>query len=94
MCCKNTAHHPQRLAKWAACLLLLFTPPRPGNRHYSLATYILLRGLTLLIRVGNKERNKQRHPALHTLLAPTRIEHGDTMLMCAACECQPVQLCS
>jgi hypothetical protein len=47
-----------------------------------------------LIRVGNKERNKQRHPALHTLLAPTRIEHGDTMLMCAACECQPVQLCS
>jgi hypothetical protein len=67
-------------------------PPRPGNRHYSLATYILLRGITLLIRVGNKERNKQRHPALHTLLAPTRIQHGDTLLMCAACECQPVDL--
>jgi hypothetical protein len=59
---------------------------RPRNRHYSLATYILLRGITLLIRVGNKERNKQRHPALHALLAPTRIQHGDTLLMCAACE--------
>lgn len=60
---------------------------RPRNRHYSLATYILLRGITLLIRAGNKERNKQRHPALHALLAPTRIQHGDTLLMCAACEC-------
>lgn len=67
-------------------------PPcvRPRNRHYSLATYILLRGITLLIRVGNKERNRQRHPALHALLAPTRVQHGDTILMCAACECAVV----
>lgn len=59
---------------------------RARNRHYSLATYILLRGLTLLIRVGNKERNKQRHPTLYAALAPTRIEHGDTLLMCVSCE--------
>jgi hypothetical protein len=27
---------------------------RPRTRHYSLATYVLLRGLTLLVRCGNK----------------------------------------
>lgn len=68
------------------CGAALCMSHRPRNRHYSLATYILLRGITLLIRVGNKERNKRRHPALHALLAPTRIQHGDTLLMCAACE--------
>lgn len=66
------------------------TPPQhtssARNRHYSLATYILLRGITLLIRVGNKERNRQRHPWLHAALAPTRLTHGDTLLMCASCE--------
>lgn len=62
---------------------------RPRNRHYSLATYILLRGITLLIRVGNKERNRRRHPALHAALALTRMQHGDTLLMCASCEHTP-----
>lgn len=64
---------------------------RARNRHYSLATYILLRGITLLIRVGNKERTKRRHPVLHAALAPTRTQHGDTLLMCAACELQRLQ---
>lgn len=81
----------QQAALWSVpahdCTWLPLPLRRPGNRHYSLATYILLRGITLLIRVGNKDRNKRRHPALHALLAPTRIHHGDTMLMCAACEC-------
>eukprot|EP00775_Hariotina_reticulata_P010487 gene10487-10646_t len=54
-------------------------------RHNSLATYILLRGITLLIRVGNKQRNRQRHPWLWHLLAPTRLQHGDTLMMCLSC---------
>lgn len=58
---------------------------RPKNRHYSLATYVLLRGITLLIRTGNTQRAQQRHPWLHAVLAPTRFRHGDTALMCAAC---------
>jgi hypothetical protein len=54
----------------------------PRQRHYSLATYILLRGLTLLVRTGNRTN---RRPLLHKLLAPTRLEHGDTLLMCLSC---------
>jgi hypothetical protein len=49
-----------------------------------LATYILLRGITLLIRTGNKPRAAARHPLLHAALAPTRLAHGDTLLMCCA----------
>jgi hypothetical protein len=49
-----------------------------------LATYILLRGITLLIRTGNKPRAAARHPLLHAALAPTRLAHGDTLLMCVA----------
>jgi hypothetical protein len=56
----------------------------PKSRHYSLATYILLRGITLLIRTGNKPRAAARHPVLHAALAPTRLAHGDTLLMCCA----------
>jgi hypothetical protein len=50
-------------------------------RHYSLATYVLLRGLTLLVRTGNKPG---AHPAVRALLAPSRHPHGDTLLMCLA----------
>ena len=57
-------------------------PSRRKNRHYSLATYILLRGITLLVRTGNRS---QRRPWLHKLLAPTRLDHGDTLLMCLSC---------
>ncbi|GLC40870.1 hypothetical protein PLESTB_000014000 [Pleodorina starrii] len=53
----------------------------PNRRHYSLATYILLRGLTLLVRTGNKP---SAPPALRALLRPTRLQHGDTLLMCVA----------
>jgi hypothetical protein len=63
---------------------MLAAPPRRRhkNRHYSLATYVLLRGITLLVRVGNKPTSP---PLLRQLLAPTRLQHGDTLLMCAAC---------
>lgn len=87
--CVGNSHRqlsPKPVGTVCCAVLCRLLPPRPRNRHYSLATYILLRGITLLIRVGNKERNRRRHPALHALLAPTRIQHGDTILMCAACE--------
>lgn len=57
---------------------------RPQTRHHSLALYVLLRGVTLLVRCGNK---RDAPPAVHALLAPTRWRHGDTGLMCL-CTCQ------
>lgn len=69
-------HHSPAIPSRLAC--------RRKQRHHSLATYILLRGLTLLVRTGNKPDCRQRHPLLHALLAPTRMEHGDTLLMCIA----------
>lgn len=61
-----------------------FVPPlrSPKERHYSLAVYVLLRGLTLLVRTGN---HASAPPALRALLAPTRLAHGDALLMCACC---------
>ncbi|KAL4452113.1 hypothetical protein ABPG75_007775 [Micractinium tetrahymenae] len=47
--------------------------------HTSLALYVLIRGLTLLIRCGNLP---QAHPLKRALLAPTRWRHGDVALMC------------
>jgi len=40
---------------------------------------VLLRGVTLLVRCGNKP---DAPPAARALLAPTRWRHGDTGLMC------------
>lgn len=54
---------------------------RVGVQHNSLSLYIFLRGITLLIRCGNKVTTQEW---LHTLLAPTRMTHGDTLLMCLA----------
>ena len=54
---------------------------RPNDRHTSLALYILLRGVTLLIRCGNKP---DAPPAVRKVLIPTRWQHGDTTLMCLA----------
>lgn len=71
-------------ANSSTCLYLCFSCCSPKSRHYSLATYILLRGITLLIRTGNKPRAAARHPLLHAALAPTRLAHGDTLLMCCA----------
>ena len=53
---------------------------RPKTRHHSLALYILLRGITLLVRCGNKP---DAPPAVRKLLTITRMKHGDTALMCA-----------
>lgn len=53
---------------------------RPKTRHDSLAIYILLRGITLLVRCGNKPNAP---PAVRKLLTVTRLKHGDTALMCA-----------
>lgn len=41
------------------------------TRQYSLGTYVLLRGLTLVIRTLNKPGGD---PRLRALLAPTRME--------------------
>lgn len=54
---------------------------RTGVQHNSLSLYIFLRGITLLIRCGN---NATARDWLHTLLTPTRMTHGDTLLMCIA----------
>lgn len=61
--------------------LSLCVSTRPGDRHTSLALYILLRGITLLIRCGNKP---DAPPTVRKVLAPTRWKHGDTALMCLA----------
>lgn len=50
-------------------------------RHTSLSVYVLLRGLVLLVRCGNKA---SAHPLLRKALAPTRWQHGDTAIMCAS----------
>ncbi|KAG1660912.1 hypothetical protein FOA52_007952 [Chlamydomonas sp. UWO 241] len=77
-----------RSARWRAAVagavagqVLLITGSK--TRQYSLSTYVLLRGLTLLVRRVNKE-DCQRPPLLRALLAPTRMQHGDTIMMCAA----------
>ena len=63
---------------------------RPKTRHHSLALYILLRGITLLVRCGNKP---DAPPAVRKLLTATRLKHGDTALMCA-CTSQVLTLIS
>ncbi len=54
---------------------------RAKQRHHSLALYVLIRGITLLVRCGNKHDSP---PLVRKLLAPSRWQHGDTALMCAA----------
>lgn len=65
-----------RSAKWRALVAgalagqtLLITGSE--TRQYSLGTYVLLRGLTLVIRTLNKPGGD---PLLRALLAPTRME--------------------
>ena len=48
-------------------------------QHNSLALYVFVRGLTLLVRCGN---HLDRRHVLYSLLWPTRMRHGDVMLMC------------
>ncbi|KAI3438019.1 hypothetical protein D9Q98_000462 [Chlorella vulgaris] len=56
---------------------MLFTGSEQA--HTSLALYVLIRGLTLLVRCGNLP---DAHPIKRRLLAPTRWRHGDVALMC------------
>ena len=63
-----------------SCGIILTHACRPKTRHDSLAIYILLRGITLLVRCGNKPNAP---PAVRKLLTVTRLKHGDTALMCA-----------
>ncbi|KAK9821013.1 hypothetical protein WJX74_000943 [Apatococcus lobatus] len=76
----------QRTARWRALVAGLAAGPTllltgRKQRHTSLALYVLLRGITLLIRCGN---TSESHPLLRRLLTPTRWKHGDTALMCLA----------
>lgn len=41
-----------------------------------------MHSLPTQVRTGNKPEST--HPLLHALLAPTRMAHGDTALMCLA----------
>lgn len=73
-----------RTAPWRAAVAGVAAAPAitltgPKDRHTSLALYVLVRGLTLLVRVGNKPGGDAR---LRAALAPTRWAHGDTALMC------------
>lgn len=51
----------------------------PQQAQTSLALYVLIRGLTLLVRCGNLP---EAHPVKRMLLKPTRWRHGDVALMC------------
>ena len=51
----------------------------PDTTHTSLALYVLLRGITLLVRCGNLPTAS---PWKRRLLTPTRWHHGDVFLMC------------
>lgn len=53
----------------------------PGADHTSLAMYVFVRGLVLLVRCGNLPGAPEWR---RRLLAPTRVPHGDVMLMCLA----------
>ena len=64
----------------SASLHLIMCCCRSGS-HNSLAIYVLLRGLVLLIRCGNK---KDASPIVRRMLALSRWKHGDTALMCIA----------
>ncbi|KAK9806740.1 hypothetical protein WJX72_001016 [[Myrmecia] bisecta] len=76
----------RKSAKWRALVAgaaagptILLTGRK--DRHTSLALYILLRGITLLVRCGNKPSAPK---PVQLLLTPTRWKHGDTALMCLA----------
>ncbi|CAL5223327.1 g5824 [Coccomyxa viridis] len=76
---------PERTKRWRAFVAGALAGPAilltgPKTRHDSLAIYILLRGITLLVRCGNKPNAP---PAVRKLLTVTRLKHGDTALMCA-----------
>jgi hypothetical protein len=64
------------------------------TRHTSLSLFVFLKGLTFLIRCGNvplvvrggQERGEEypRRAWVRKILAPTRLRHGDMIIMCLA----------
>ncbi len=74
---KRTASYRALLAGAIAGPALLLTGPK--TTHTSLALYVLLRGITLLVRCGNLPTAA---PWKRRLLTPTRWKHGDVFLMC------------
>mmetsp|Transcript_5717 Transcript_5717/g.16345 ORF Transcript_5717/g.16345 Transcript_5717/m.16345 type:complete len:591 (+) Transcript_5717:231-2003(+) len=74
---RRTAGWRAAVAGAAAGPTILLTGPK--TRHTSLALYVLIRGISLLIRCGNKP---SAPPAIRKLLTLTRWRHGDTALMC------------
>ncbi|KAG7673374.1 hypothetical protein Ndes2526B_g03184 [Nannochloris sp. 'desiccata'] len=74
---KRTAPYRAILAGALAGPALLLTGPK--TTHTSLALYVLLRGITLLVRCGNLPTAA---PWKRRLLTPTRWKHGDVFLMC------------
>jgi hypothetical protein len=74
---KRTASYRAILAGALAGPALLLTGP--NTTHTSLALYVLLRGITLLVRCGNLPTAA---PWKRRLLTPTRWKHGDVFLMC------------
>ena len=67
--CDRTSRWRSLMAGAVAGQMLVLTGSKP--RHYSLATYVMLRGLTLLVRTGNKPT---ANPIVRKLLAPTRLQ--------------------
>lgn len=75
-----------RTARWRALAAGLCAGPSlllTGARssHNSLAIYVLVRALVLLVRLGNRAHV---HPWVRALLSPSRWQHGDVALMCIA----------
>jgi hypothetical protein len=74
----------KRTAAWRALAAGALAGPTllltgAGVTHTSLALYVLVRGVTLLVRCGNLPTAA---PWKRRLLAPTRWRHGDTALVC------------
>lgn len=76
----------RRSARWRAAVAGAAAGPSLlltgcATRRDELALYFLLRGVTLLVRCGNKAPASS---ALRRALAPTRWEDGDAVMMCIA----------
>lgn len=76
--CAQSASYRAAVAGAVAAPTILLTGQ---NRHDDLALYVLLRGVTLLVRCGNEP---DAPAAVRAALSPTRWRHGDAVLMCAA----------
>ena len=76
---RESRHWRHALAGLLAGPALLLATGR-GERNTGLATYVLVRALVLLVRVGLKDKHPRAQSALRALGAD--YEHADTVLMC------------